>query len=301
MFRLPPKASVCAALLVLASGCIEMTQTITLNPDGRGKAKYDILMPGDLDFNIGGAAGKTKTIDEKKRESAAKFLTKTSGLTAWRDVSVKWAPDGRLHIVATGYFDKLDDLSRAGDNMPGLSFGVTHQDGVMRIKGKPNTTSNDQKKPPVEPAKMTDKELDHYILEQRISYQTGKPLLVAMLSDLKVKTVIRLPGETVELKGFKKDGEHAVTFTLDGNMMLTALKKFMAQDNAAMKKILKEGNQAKLVESFGLADLAMEPEVAAKGGKDLFDYTKEVEAARAAYPKLREQFHIDPNKKLPGE
>jgi len=36
-------------------------------------------------------------------------------------------------------------------------------------------------------------------------------------------------------------------------------------------------------------------------GKDQFDYAKEVQAARTAYPRLREQLKLDAGVKLPGE
>ena len=36
------KAAFAACLLTLLPGCVELTQTITLNPDGKGKMKIEI-------------------------------------------------------------------------------------------------------------------------------------------------------------------------------------------------------------------------------------------------------------------
>ena len=37
------------------------------------------------------------------------------GVTAWKDVSVKWSNDGRLHFIGTAYFDRLDDINPSGE------------------------------------------------------------------------------------------------------------------------------------------------------------------------------------------
>src|SRR5713101_2430230 len=95
-----------AALLVLACGCIEGTRTITLNPDGRGKVTYDLMMAS----NPLSGGMKDMTLDKQKQQALEQMLTQTKGVAAWKDVSVEWMPDGRLHYVATAYFEKVDDL-----------------------------------------------------------------------------------------------------------------------------------------------------------------------------------------------
>ena len=47
----------------------------------------------------------------------------------------------------------------------------------------------------VDLSKMNDKEIDEYMLKQRVEYQKVRPLLELVFNDLKIKTVLHLPGE----------------------------------------------------------------------------------------------------------
>src|SRR5580704_6591723 len=94
------KVALAAFLLTLLPGCVEMTQTITLNPDGRGKMKIEITMAA-FDFDMGpmpGAPGakKAKSLDEIKREAVTKFVCEAPGVTAFKDVTVRWTREGKL-------------------------------------------------------------------------------------------------------------------------------------------------------------------------------------------------------------
>ncbi len=51
------KAAFAACLLTLLPGCVELTQTITLNPDGKGKMKIEIKV-ASFDFDMGAALGR---------------------------------------------------------------------------------------------------------------------------------------------------------------------------------------------------------------------------------------------------
>jgi hypothetical protein len=308
MLRRIVTAMICAGLLVSSSGCIELTQVITLNPDGRGKMRIDILQPGEMDFQLmDGQGAKEKTLDEKKHAALLKFLAENSkGVTAWKDVVVKWAADGRLHLGGTRYFDSLEDIQKSQDGSPvpdsSFNFKFTkNKDGTIKLVGKKDGQKKAKKKDLPDLTKMTDKELDEHILKERVAYQATKPILVAFLSDFKIKMEMHLPGQVVAQKGFKQSGEAVVSFQFDGNELLAGMKKFMAQDNATLKKFLKEKNQPELMELFGDA-VAMDLSLTIRPfAKAQFDYDREVKEARAAYPKLRKQLDLDENTKLPGE
>lgn len=143
------RALVCLGLLTLLPGCVEMTQTITLNPDGRGKMKLDVVTAAFDTFDFAGmpGGGKKKTLDEIKRDAIAKFIKEVPGVTAFKDVSVRWTREGKLLMTATAYFDRLEDLEppQNGPMQPGgtqpattfrSSFKVKIENGAMRIIGK---------------------------------------------------------------------------------------------------------------------------------------------------------------------
>jgi hypothetical protein len=316
-----------AGVLGLVSGCVEITQIITLNPDGRGKMKIEVVTAAfnDLAFTggFGGDAGgkKVKTLDEIKKDGIGGFISSKAGLKAWKDLAVEWTKDGRLRMTGTCYFDRLDDLdaspAKGGkdplDVKPANSFGNSFKfkrdkDGTLHITGASKSKSKDGLMPfkdgDDEPdlAKMNDQELDTYLLKQRVEYQKVKPLLNMMFADLKLKTVLHLPGEVVKHKGFKKDDAGTVSQVIDGNEFMTVLKKFVTQDNASWKKLIKSNNPKGMMALLGPMAMYEDPNVTVqKLTGPLFDFDAEVRAAQAAYPALRKALGIGEDVQLPGE
>jgi hypothetical protein len=316
------RLALCVGLLTLLPGCVELTQTITLNPDGRGKMKLDIITAA-YDFNFdftpdGKGAKKKKSLDEIKREAVVKFLGEAPGVTAFKDIKATWMRDGKLHVTATAYFDRLEDLDKADNapKQPGMSDPASSfrcsfktdlsKKGAMRItarnKGVSEVKPIDDADGPADLSKMTDKELDEYLLAQRVEYQKLRPLMEMMFNDLKITVVLHVPGDVVEAKGFKKDGKHTVSQVFEGKTILGVFKKFVMMDAAEVKKVMATRNEKDLMSLLGPLAAYGEPDVSVQNlGGPLFDYDKEVREARAAYPALRKALGLDANVKLPGE
>src|SRR5262249_54018886 len=140
------------------------------------------------------------------------------------------------------------------------------KEGTMRITGK-NQGIQEGIKPldnpdtPVDLAKMSDKELEEYLLRQRVDYQKVRRLLELIFNDLKVKTVLHLPGDIVEAKAVQKDGRRTVTESFDGNAFLLAMKKFVMMDAAELKKLAKTKNEKDLLALMSPFGTLGEPDV----------------------------------------
>jgi hypothetical protein len=323
------KVALCFGLLTLLPGCVEMTQTITLNPDGRGKMKIEMLVAAfDFDLDMGpmpGAPGgkKEKSLDEIKKEFATKFVCEAPGVTAFKDVTVKWARDGRLHLIGTAYFERMEDLEKA-DKPPQQGFNVQpatyfsssfkvtldKKKATMHITAKNQGVKDglkplDQKGGSVDLDKvgqMSDKEIDEYMLKPRVDYQKAKPLLRMVFNDLKIKTVVHLPGDIVKAKGVKKDDKRTVSQSFEGAAILAGFEKLMMMDNADLKKLATSKSEKDLLALFGPMATYGELDVTAHElGGPQFDYDKEVREARAAYPALRKSLRLDDSARLPGE
>jgi hypothetical protein len=292
-----------AALLLVACGCIEATQVITLNPDGTARVEYDALTTASAVsegmFGEGPKpGGKKLSLDERKRLAVVGMLTNPKGgqVAAWKNVKADWAPDGRLHVKATAYFDRPEDLLTWGYS---VSYALKREGGGLKfVLSKKDEGPEGKKEAPPDVAKMTDRELDDYLLQTRVEYQEGKAAMALMFADLKVKTVVRLPGPAGEVTGFKAAGRGTVAREIDGSALVTGMKKVFDQDNATLKATLRK--------SGGLEQMMMKlwPDASVTvpaPGAAQFDYAKEVAAARAAYPALRREHRIDAKHKLPGE
>jgi hypothetical protein len=318
------KAAICVCVLATLPGCVEMTQTLTLNPDGHGKMKLEILVPA-YDFENmmmqGGEKKKEKSLEEIRKEEIVKLIVGATGVTAWKDVSVSWARDGRLNIVGTVYFDSLDELDKkagpvGNDAMkppqPTSNFKsslrlVRQDDGTLRLSGKNQGLQegflkmNDNDKGEVDFSKMSDKEIEDYMLRQRVDYRKVRPLMTMMFGDLKVKTVVHLPGDVVAVKGFKKEGR-TVTQIIDGNALLKLFDTNLMLDPGVIRKLGVSKNSKESIFLGDQAEMFGDPEVTIKpAAKDQFDYTQEMRAARAAYPALRKVLGIGEEVALPGE
>ncbi len=291
MFRRIGRTFLGSALVCLTCGCIEGTRTITLNSDGRGKVTYDFVMPSTAPPDKG------LTLDKQKQQSLKQFV-RQKGVAAWKDVSIEWTPDGRLHYVGTAYFEKADAISDISD----MRLTKGDRENLLKITFRTNTEGNTKKDPPPDLAKMTDKELDDYIFQRRIWYQATKPVLMTLLADMKVKTVVRVPGELGELKGLQKEEANVATWTLDGNAFLAQAKTFFAQDDIAIKKKIKKTKSLDLLESSGVEKSVLAPELTfTKGAAAQFDFDAEVKKAREEYPALRKKLNLDAAIQLPGE
>ena len=246
MARRAVVAALCFCLATLVTGCVEITQIITLNPDGRGKMKIEVVAAA-FDFDMGalieqGEKKKPKTLDELKQDAVTKFLRDATGITAFKDVSVNWTREGKLHMVATCYFNQLDDLASDSKGPkdptkvdPASSFRSTfkqsrEKDGTVRItmlnKGvEEGIKPLNEEEPLPDFAKLSDKEVDEFLLKQRVDFQKVRPMMEMMLNDLKVKLVLHLPGEIVEAKGFKKDDGRSVSFAIEGRCLARIAQK----------------------------------------------------------------------------
>jgi hypothetical protein len=294
------------------AGCIQMEQTFTLNPDGSGKVTIVMVSPlNPLEQMFAMPAGpdtNLPTIERKKRAFVQRLLDSSKGVDAWKDVSAEYTPEGLLKFQGTAYFKDLEHFKVEGSSASPAKL-VREADGSLRLVFATEALRNNlnQKKPedPRDPRKLNNKELDEYILGKRIEYQSMKPLLSAMLTDLKFKYIFRLPGEVSGVKVYRPEGKRAVSFELDGNKFLKAINKVAARDNAFFRKLLRTSGQMEVLGQSpeGLKLLGLDWHEAratvAKVSGPQFDYAKEADAARAAYPALRKRLGLGEEKKIP--
>lgn len=301
-FILPPLALAALGL----SGCVEGEQTFTLNPDGSGKLRIDVVMAPPAEF-VGGSPAKEPRTPEAARVQSLGTLLKAQGVVGWKDVTAGFAPDGRFKFAGTAYFDKLDklDFPNLGPLL-GTPFALTAADGKLVLAKKaprgpggpptPDTPSlfgGPGRRTAEDLAKVTDADLDGYILGDRIQFQAGRPAFVMCFSKGRMKTTYLLPGPATETAGFQGGGAKLVR-TLDGDKAVAGLDAFFAKSNADLRPVYRTagGLEAAAATVMGAPpDEACKAVVAAPGAAQ-FDFAAEVTAARAAYPALRKALGV---------
>ena len=284
-------------------GCVEGEQTYTLNPDGGGKVRIDVVMTPPGFFDLGPPGQEPDTLDGM-RQKALRTVLQSKGVAAWKDVAAGFATDGRFKFAGTAYFDKLDDLELKGTMTEkgftlaprpkgGLVFGPREHGPDGSPLPEPSPFGGKERKTPDEYKKMPDAELDEHILADRVRYQAGRPLMRATLAGVKMKTTFVLPGAVKDVAGFKADGAKLV-LEMSGDQMLAAMDKLFAKPDAELRPLYRTPGaiDAAADEALGhLGDGKFRAAVPAPGGPQ-FDYAAEVKAARAAYPALRKALKL---------
>src|SRR3954452_7194801 len=91
-------AALCLFGTLLITGCFDTKQEFTLNPDGSGKVVQDSA------FQRMNLKSEGQNSDEQLREAVRSILNEAKGVEAWKDLSFKRLPDGRMAIHFTAYF-----------------------------------------------------------------------------------------------------------------------------------------------------------------------------------------------------
>ncbi|HYH63152.1 MAG TPA: hypothetical protein VD866_00490 [Urbifossiella sp.] len=308
-----------AALATVAfavSGCVEGTQTFTLNPDGSGKVRIDVAMSPPAEFIGGPKAQEPPTLEGARLQSLKTLLKGAQGIAAWKDVAASFAPDGRFKFAGTAYFDKLDrlDFPNTGPFLGspfGLVSGAEKGGQLVLAKKPPRGPGPPTAEPPPlfggpgrqsaeQLAKKSDAELDEYILTDRVQYQLVRPMMVAAFSRGKMTATYLLPGAATEVTGFKAEGTKVV-WSMDGDKVITGMDAFLGRPDADLRGVYRKAGafEAALVTALGSTPDDRCKAVVARPGPAQFDYAAEVKAARAAYPELRQSLKLPADYWLP--
>src|SRR5262249_37217646 len=117
-FRLPSLGLLC----LLVTGCVEGEVTYTINPDGSAKIQFDVVTVKPPTPFDPGPKNADEPLDELLRKAIRQTL-ETPGVVAWKDVSARFQPDGKLKFAGTAYVKRLEDFETGAGSLP--IFGPT--------------------------------------------------------------------------------------------------------------------------------------------------------------------------------
>jgi hypothetical protein len=278
---------------LFVGGCLEITESYTVNPDGTGKVVLDHLSPADSQFQP------TNQPKPKPEEVIKKALqdqvNKSKGIEAWSELSCEITKDGRVHLHGVGYFP---DVSKArvmsgsasnNDDSGGVKWDKDG-DGVKLTFIMKNKEAPAAGNPP--PAALTDAELDEKIKQERVNYQQMKPLMNAFLGTLKISVTYVLPGKITEAN-ILVPKDNTATLSIEGKQIIEAMDRVNADDKL-MREKLKGGKEAE--------DRMMNEQIFGKKGepfikvagplKPLFDYKADAAKAKAAEAEMFKKLGI---------
>jgi hypothetical protein len=280
-----------AAMAMIIFSC-----SITLNPDGSGKAVFEVRQSGG-----GGVPKGVPTPDLAKAApsltsqlgTAQMALMGTVGVDAWSDLSLSATPDGQVIFRGTAYFKNLE---RFHIHVPGAGARVmmwekgAKSGGVLKFDAPAGSGMLPK------PATLPPDELAKQVAETRARWKQGR-----FHEERTGQTVLdlsfKLPGEVAEVVGFKKEADGTVHIKMDGMKYEAAVDALLADDKALGNAIQLAGGEG--LGSFGFGMLVLEemllgaklPFTAAVRGevKPPFDFAAEVKAIGQPAPAVAAQ------------
>jgi hypothetical protein len=284
------------AVAALVLGCVETKQECTLNPDGSGKAIFEVVTTDMSAMFAPQAQAPDPELSAKRM--AKQILDGSAGVEAWSDVSCGCTDDGRVRFKGTAYFKDLSKVKFKAGNFEGLSFTKDDKGGMVLALGE----KKEEAKPPAPPAPLSPDEVAARVQAERAKFQQMRPMIEMMMARMRIDITFHLPGTLAEVSVFEKQPDGSVRLVLDGAKVLQTLDDVMADDKMLGDLVASGqgiGGGPKMDEFMKQRLFGSTSPMRARVTGDLaprFDYDAEVKAAAAAYPKMIEQLGLD---KLP--
>jgi hypothetical protein len=276
-----------ALALGLLTGCHQIRDEYTLNPDGSGKVRLSRLTPGEPNLMRG-----SRKLDPQAEalKAAGKLVEKARGVDAWKDVAWEVTGEGKVLVTATAYFSDISKLKLGSqEGRVRLERGAGGRI-VLHYGKKPSKAQ----KPREGGGKngLSGKELEKAVLAKKMEWQQARGMMTAMLTGMVLEVTFRLPGKLESTSCFRKLGKDRARLTVKGEDMLRFANALAARDEfwrrQAQGKVrgdIKDLDVPEFLEKvFGSRE---PPRIECSGATAaLFDYAKEVAEARKAMPEL---------------
>ncbi len=266
------------------SSCLDTDEKILLNPDGSGKAYVKIMVSGGA-FNLGGEKPEPA---EAARDTAMGLLGGAKGVEAWSDVKYGVNDKGITEFSGLAYFPDITKYSVGSMDAGGMKMKGGEKSWTMRNDGGTITLvfspmgAGEKAEPGKPPA-----DVEAAIKKQRMEFQQSKPMMTAVLGEMKTAVGIKVGGAIQGTQAFEKKNDSVASMAFSGADLLKGVEKAM-MDDVLMRKLAAEG---KLGEGTGDGPPpeVMEKvfggkqfEIVFKAGAPLFDYKAEVAKAKAS-------------------
>ena len=289
-------------LLIVAcstiTGCIEEKSEFTLNPDGSGKVVYETTI---------------QPIGYRRREGAINsqvelyrriegILTDSAGIDAWKDVSYKFAMEGNIYFKGTAYFPDISKLdiynNLSGSHMIRHTANNKNSEIVINIESR-KLDSSEEKESEEATVELSEAELNKQIKKAKLEYNQSNAFEAEILSPLKLKYILHLPGTIKEVSNFQKIDNRTVRLELSGDK-INNVKDEIMNDEDMLRKQIREGKDTTdyigddlVINEKFFGQKAPIQVVVASGHKHLFDYDSEVSFARKNYKKMISQLGLE--------
>lgn len=273
--------AVCLVASVCLCGCFKVKQDFTVNPDGSGKVVCEISISAGPQ-----AATDLPALKEEARKEAAKIISESQGVTAWKDVTFSGEKDGRITFKGTAYFKDISKFTTSDQKITigwkPAADGTVQLELLIKLEGEPA---------PKEAPKLTEEQIKKAVADAKAEMTQQLPLIAQTLGEARMEWRFTLPGPVAKSVNFQPaaDQSNTVNLLFDGKKLIEYLKT-LSQDEAYMRANIVAGKDPtgppapevfneKMFGTNGPITVTFKP-----GDKPLFDFAAESEAAKKAMP-----------------
>ena len=212
------------------AGCVDEKKEITLNPDGSGKIVYEVTFkPSGFDLD-----GKESDPAEDMKKEIVKILEDSKGIETWKDISFKLTDEKKVYFTGTAYFRDIAEVKIKPGGFSSSEKMVFSKDQsgktIIEIKQKVKKATKEKKE-------FTEAQLVEEVLKVKKKYTKSRPMMWGMDKDLKIETVIHLPGRIVDISNFEKVNDTTARIKLEGTKMLGGMDAMMLDDEYLKEQI----------------------------------------------------------------
>jgi len=279
--------------LVIVAGCLQTERNFTMNPDGSGKVTVESTMSGG-EMMLGMEEPDKNKSRQAMLNKVAQIVGSSEGIDVWKDVVYRDLGEGKIYFKGTAYFPDFNTVRFQG--ISNLNFHLGIDAGGMKVTVVDE--SNDGGNQSADSAVMedlSDAEVERRADSIQQEFKMSMSMLRLALDDLKETISFRLPGSvtTSDVFARTKGGNYQIVFS--GKRLMEVMDS-LAQQRELFVRMARYGGRppmedesAKLAVWGGRKPLI----VASAGSKPLFNYAREVAAARKGYERLRRTLKLD--------
>lgn len=271
------------SILLALTGCFELEQIFTLNPDGSGKVEVKTVFHNKM--LLVSNSGKS-TPQEKLVSTIASLLEESKGIEAWKDVTYRIEKNDRVYFQATAYFNDINQLELHNTGVIDVALNPNAQGRLFLQLGKIKKEQTDK---PSDSTPLTEQQLHKKMTKAKNKYQLYIIFLRPLFTKATETMIFYLPSKILTATGdYQTEPDGAVSYTITGAEILKEVDAIMRDDDRLADIIISGGDPLKDA-PFPPANFTFEFST-----QPLFDYQQEVAEAQAAYPEIKKKLGMTP-------
>lgn len=276
------------------AGCLDITDTYTINPDGSGKVVHEAVL-AQMNLSMDGSS--SDPTEDSLKKAALDEIKKAQGIAAWSDISYEQRGKDQFYFKGTAYFK---DINKVKFHNSGASINTYDQVSLRRENGQlvltiASSGDDDEEKDTPDMSEITAENVDAEIAKLQGEYQKTRMMAGGIFSGIKRYRTFYFPGSVISSSNLETTDDGALASRFEGIKLLEFMDQMMNDDEVLREELLKgnnplqggPSNEDKLNE-YVFGENAPIQAIIAPGTQPLFDYEAEVARADAEFEPVAE-------------